>query len=143
MITNSDSRMRNVLASLGVAPLLDPIIISEEVGVPKPKIGIFQIARREADACKEGELLHIGDEQDEWVHFVAHVSSGLALTCVIISDYFGALNAGSDSLLLRRPGPDGISFPDGVDVVPPSSVVHSLQDVVPYILEDNKGNDGQ
>lgn len=53
--------MRAVLASLDAAPLLDPLLVSEEEGAEKPATSIFERACARA-GVEAREALHIGDE---------------------------------------------------------------------------------
>ncbi|KIJ18619.1 hypothetical protein PAXINDRAFT_70747 [Paxillus involutus ATCC 200175] len=90
LVSNADARMRLVLTDLNISPFLQPLLLSEEVGVEKPDVEIFRRAFRHAPlktpvALNQG--VHVGDE----------------LRC----DYHGARAAGMQALLLRRPGPDG------------------------------------
>jgi FMN phosphatase YigB (HAD superfamily) len=74
VITNADARMRAVLDDLGTSvedgdgkPLqLDPILISEEVGVEKPSPRIYAMACEAAGVTLE-ETLHVGDELEAYV----------------------------------------------------------------------------
>jgi len=86
LISNTDTRMRAVLADLEILPLLDPVLLSEEEGVEKPSRDIYLRACARA-GVKPEETLHIGDE--------------------LAADYFGARDSGISALLLRRPGPEG------------------------------------
>ena len=82
VITNGfiDSQA-NKLKYSGLWDFISLMIISEEVGVAKPGIEIYQEALRQA-GCKPGEALMIGDNLN--------------------SDIHGALNAGIDTVYLRR-----------------------------------------
>ncbi|XP_067948872.1 haloacid dehalogenase-like hydrolase domain-containing protein 3 [Watersipora subatra] len=60
VITNNDSRIRNVLGELFDRHVLKSIIISNEEGVYKPDKRIFYRAIEGTD-IKESEVLHIGD----------------------------------------------------------------------------------
>ncbi len=61
MITNgySDSQ-RGRLEAAGLLDLFDPLLISEEVGVAKPDLRIFQLALKKLDLDPE-EVLYVGD----------------------------------------------------------------------------------
>jgi len=90
LISNADARMRLVLDDLKILPLLQPLLLSEEVGIEKPHSDIFRMARKDGIAggsIRADECVHVGDE----------------LYC----DYHGARATGMHALLLRRPGPDG------------------------------------
>ncbi|KAF9049821.1 HAD-like domain-containing protein [Panaeolus papilionaceus] len=95
IISNGDTRFRKVLKDLEFPEFLEPIILSEEVGVEKPSRQIFQHALDLVNkslnpgekAILPEECLHIGDE----------------LNC----DYLGAVASQFNAILLRRPGPIG------------------------------------
>jgi len=90
LVSNADARMRLVLTDLEISPLLQPLLLSEEVGVEKPHTEIFQRAFKRAALDENVTLnqgVHVGDE----------------LRC----DYHGAQAAGMQALLIRRPGPAG------------------------------------
>jgi HAD superfamily hydrolase (TIGR01549 family) len=55
--------MRPVVDSLGLTPLLQPILVSEEEGVEKPSPHIFQRASGLAGVPNH-EVVHVGDELD-------------------------------------------------------------------------------
>jgi len=86
LITNSDSRIVDVLEDLGVAKYLSPMLISEVESVEKPSPSIFLAACARGGALPQ-ETLHVGDD--------------------FRADYLGADNAGLDAILLQRGGPDG------------------------------------
>ena len=67
VISNFDSRLRTILAHLGVAEFFDDIVISSEVGADKPSAKIFSAALARADIAAS-EALHIGDEPEaDWI----------------------------------------------------------------------------
>lgn len=93
VVSNADARIRSVLRDLDLAPLLNPIILSEEQGVSKPSPDIFLhlLSRVNSPLILDGqrpiepyECVHVGDELD--------------------SDYRGAVAAGMQALLLHRAG---------------------------------------
>lgn len=90
LVSNADSRMRLVLDDLDVSSLLQPLLLSDEVGIEKPDLEMFRMAQKDValqgSICAD-ESLHVGDE--------------------LYSDYQGARAAGMHAMLLRRPGPDG------------------------------------
>ncbi|EMD37729.1 hypothetical protein CERSUDRAFT_114362 [Gelatoporia subvermispora B] len=111
LISNTDARMRAVLEDLGVLPLLDPVLLSEEEGVEKPSREIYLRACARAGVRPE-EVVHVGDE--------------------LAADYYGAKGSGIAALLVRRPGPEGeeeMREPgevlDGVETVP--SLLHVVE----------------
>lgn len=75
--------------AIGIKPFLSTFQISEEVGIMKPRTGIFEKALAEAD-CHAGQTLMVGDS--------------------VSSDFQGAINAGIDFCWVR---PDGASLPLG------------------------------
>ncbi|KAG1734753.1 HAD-like domain-containing protein [Suillus paluster] len=87
LISNTDTRMRSVLEDLEITPYLDPILLSEEVGIEKPDAEIFRLAfSTQSIPMEMQEAVHVGDE--------------------LGSDYDGARAAGMHALLLRRAGPE-------------------------------------
>ncbi|HWH68036.1 MAG TPA: HAD-IA family hydrolase [Candidatus Sulfotelmatobacter sp.] len=82
VISNWDERLRPLLRALGLQDYFQTIVVSCEVGVPKPSPLIFQHAARQLDLPPEA-ILHIGDSP-------AH-------------DVAGARAAGCQALQLARP----------------------------------------
>jgi putative hydrolase of the HAD superfamily len=83
MITNYDSRVRDVLAALGIAQFFEVVIVSSEAGQAKPGKEIF------LEGCLQlktdpGEALHVGDDFRE--------------------DYEGAISAGLRAVLYDPKG---------------------------------------
>ncbi|KIP01962.1 hypothetical protein PHLGIDRAFT_96511 [Phlebiopsis gigantea 11061_1 CR5-6] len=117
LVSNTDSRMRSVLADLDASSYLDPIVLSEEEGVEKPSLQIFLRAFQRA-GMERSEVLHVGDELE--------------------ADYYGARACGLSSLLVRRPGPDGEAErkEDGEDLTN-VEVVQNLQEVVEWVKARN------
>jgi len=64
LITNYDSRVFDVLESLGIGTLFDEVIVSTLAGAAKPDPLIFQKACT-ALACLPAEAVHVGDEYEE------------------------------------------------------------------------------
>jgi putative hydrolase of the HAD superfamily len=60
LISNWDHSARSVLMDTGLLPLLDPIIVSSEVGVAKPDPEIFRIALEQAGVAPD-QCLYVGD----------------------------------------------------------------------------------
>ncbi|HUK82146.1 MAG TPA: HAD-IA family hydrolase [Verrucomicrobiae bacterium] len=60
VISNWDERLRPLLHELGIAPLLDSITVSCEVGAEKPDPKIFHVALRSA-GVEATRALHVGD----------------------------------------------------------------------------------
>jgi putative hydrolase of the HAD superfamily len=85
VVSNWDVSLRGVLDETGLAPLVDGVVISAEVGVAKPDPAIFDRALEVAGAGA-GEALHVGDTADV--------------------DVAGALAAGLRAVHLDRSGAD-------------------------------------
>jgi putative hydrolase of the HAD superfamily len=81
IISNFDSRLHRVLALLGIAPYLQSVTISSEVGAAKPSAKIFQAALAK-HRCDAHQAWHIGDSEAE--------------------DYAGAQAAGLRAILIAR-----------------------------------------
>jgi putative hydrolase of the HAD superfamily len=88
--SNWDVSLHDVLERIGLAPSLDGIVTSAQVGARKPAPAVFESALRLAGAAP-AEAVHVGDSVDEDVH--------------------GALDAGIEPVLLSR---DGRQAPPGV-----------------------------
>jgi len=66
VISNFDSRLREILAQLGIAEFFDDVVISSEVGAEKPSPHIFGEALRRL-GIEPDEALHAGDEAEaDW-----------------------------------------------------------------------------
>ncbi|MBS1869882.1 MAG: HAD family hydrolase [Actinobacteria bacterium] len=83
VVSNWDVSLHDVLAATGLAPLLDGVVTSAELGSPKPQTAIFARGLELAGATAR-EAVHVGDS-------VAH-------------DVAGARAAGIEPLLLVRDG---------------------------------------
>lgn len=86
VVSNWDVSLHDVLARVGLAPLVGNILTSAEVGARKPSPLIFERALRLVQAPPE-HALHVGDSLEE--------------------DVLGARNAGITPVLLRRNGSPG------------------------------------
>ena len=89
-VSNWDVSLAGVLGQLRLAPLLDGIVTSAEVGARKPSAEIFNHALGVA-GVRAGDAVHVGDSVDE--------------------DVAGARAAGIVPILIRRdgrPGPSGV-----------------------------------
>ncbi len=93
VVSNWDVSLTEVLDRIGLARLVDGVVISAVIGVRKPSPGIFEAALRLAGAAP-GQAVHVGDSVDE--------------------DVDGARAAGIEAVLLRR---DGSRGPDGVATI--------------------------
>jgi putative hydrolase of the HAD superfamily len=90
VVSNWDVSLHEVLARLGLAPLLDGIVTSAEAGARKPAVEIFSHALEIAGAGA-ADAIHVGDSVEE--------------------DVVGARAAEIEPVLVRRdgsPGPDGV-----------------------------------
>jgi putative hydrolase of the HAD superfamily len=85
VVSNWDVSLRGVLDDTGLAPLLDGVVISAEVGASKPDRAIFEEALAVARVAA-GEALHVGDTID--------------------ADLAGARAAGLHAVHLDRSGAD-------------------------------------
>lgn len=88
--SNWDASLPDVLARVGLAPLLDGIVTSAHAGTRKPAPEVFEQALRAAGA-RAGDACHVGDS--------------------VIEDVAGARGAGIEPILLSRdraPGPPGV-----------------------------------
>jgi putative hydrolase of the HAD superfamily len=103
VITNAPgAHQRQKLASVGLAHLFDSIVISEELGVPKPDARIFQAACVKLGVRPE-EVVHVGDRLD--------------------LDAVAAMRAGMHGVWLNRRGEDeapprGIATINGLGELP-------------------------
>jgi putative hydrolase of the HAD superfamily len=93
VVSNWDVSLPDVLARVGLAPLLDGVLTSAGTGARKPSPEIFTAALSVAGAAPE-QALHVGDSLEE--------------------DVAGARAAGIEAILLRRHG--GVS-PPGVRTI--------------------------
>ncbi len=83
VVSNWDVSLADVLARLGLTPLLDGIVTSAEVGASKPAPAIFDQALAIARTSAE-RALHVGDS--------------------VVEDVEGARAAGIEPILLQRNG---------------------------------------
>ena len=60
LLSNNDSRVRNVLDDLGLSSCFDDLLLSSELGLEKPDAAIFRKAE-EVLAVDPSEALHLGD----------------------------------------------------------------------------------
>jgi putative hydrolase of the HAD superfamily len=91
VVSNWDVSLTEVLERIGLAPLVDAVVISAVIGVRKPSPAIFEAALRQAGVAA-AEATHVGDNLEE--------------------DVAGALAAGVEAVLLRRGGgaaPEGVA----------------------------------
>jgi len=81
ILSNNDSRLRNVLQDLGVVDLFEEIFISYELGFEKPSAEIFRHVEKTL-GTKSSDMLHVGDS--------------------LSRDVEGALYAGWNSVLFAK-----------------------------------------
>jgi putative hydrolase of the HAD superfamily len=93
VVSNWDSRLRNILRARRLEPYFDAVVISAEVGWRKPHGAIFRRSL-EALGAAPGEALHVGDSVGD--------------------DVEGARAAGIRPVLLDRSGEKRV---DGADVI--------------------------
>lgn len=99
VVSNWDVSLHDVLARTGLAPLLDGVLTSAEVGAAKPDPAIFHRALAAAGGVPAGRAVHVGDSVE--------------------ADVAGALAAGVEAVLVAR---------DGRAATPPGArVVRSLE----------------
>ena len=104
ILSNNDSRLRNVLQDLGVIDLFEEIFISYELGFEKPSSEIFRHVEKTMNT-KPSDMLHVGDS--------------------LSRDVEGALSAGWSSVLFSKEScklPEGAvrasSFPEISEMLP-------------------------
>jgi putative hydrolase of the HAD superfamily len=87
ILSNWDTRLRQVMSELGVMPLVDDCFISCEIGAEKPDLRIFQHVEREWDLWPEN-ILHVGNSPGHdgegarnagWHYFLVGDTSGKAV----------------------------------------------------------------
>ncbi len=62
VVSNFDTRLRDILEGLGVLDLFDAVVVSAEVGAEKPNPVIFEAACEQLGVRPE-EAVHIGDDR--------------------------------------------------------------------------------
>jgi putative hydrolase of the HAD superfamily len=82
VVSNFDSRLRQILPQLGIGEFFEELVLSSEVGAEKPSPFIYEEALRRFDVRAE-EALHVGDEPE--------------------ADWRGAAAAGLQVFKLQRP----------------------------------------
>ena len=81
VISNATNETVKVYDEIGLSPLIDMVVTSEDAGDTKPQPGIFRLALARAGA-KPDEAMHVGDQY--------------------AMDTVGALGAGMKAVLLDR-----------------------------------------
>lgn len=94
--SNWDVSLHEVLAVTGLAPLLDAVVTSAEVGASKPDPRPFAVALERAGGVDPAQSVHVGDSVEE--------------------DVAGAMAAGVRPVLIDRDGT--LTAPVGVPVLP-------------------------
>ncbi|KAI9032863.1 HAD-like domain-containing protein [Phycomyces nitens] len=116
IISNSDERLMDILKSLEVESYFDFVTLSVDIGHEKPDKNIFEVARRTNGDVPPRDCLHVGDTERK--------------------DYYGALNAGWNAVLLDR---EKLDFEEPFEVIDPnlkSNTLVSLLDLYPFILKN-------
>jgi putative hydrolase of the HAD superfamily len=85
IISNWDERLAPLLARLGLAKYFEAVIVSCDIGFPKPSPVIFEHAAKKL-GLPPGQILHVGDSAEH--------------------DVAGAKRAGYQALLLDRNAPE-------------------------------------
>ncbi|WP_080834465.1 HAD family hydrolase [Cohnella massiliensis] len=106
LISNWDASARTVLEDAGLLSLLDPVVVSSEVGAAKPDPEIFRIALERAGVPAE-RCLYVGDNYYD--------------------DVVGSAGAGMRSCLINRFGSRG------VEEIGAATVLTSVGDVPAYL----------
>ncbi len=82
------------MESAGIASLIDVVVLSDDIGVNKPSIGIYRYAMEVTGVMNPGRHLLVGDNPD--------------------TDIAGAVNAGWDAILFEPESGKGAVDRDGV-----------------------------
>lgn len=106
IVTNGSSkRQRRKVSMMGLGPLMDAVIVSEEVGLSKPDVAIFQAALDQL-GVSPAHAMHVGDHPD--------------------ADINGARRSGLFAVWKRNPIWPSPSVVD--------AVIDSLEEIVPLAL---------
>lgn len=109
IITNGFTELQTIrLQRIGLEDVFYPLVISEQVGLAKPDIGIFEYAFKQMDHPPKEHILMVGDNPH--------------------SDILGGINAGIDTCWLNIHGDDK---PDGIE---PHYQVNSLGQLQQLLL---------
>jgi len=95
VVSNFDSRLRQILQNLGIGDLFEQVALSWEAGAAKPRAKIFKHALK-AMGLTPRQVLHVGDSIAEDVEG----ARGAGLTPVLL-DRLGAHCQWKDSLRIR------------------------------------------
>jgi FMN phosphatase YigB (HAD superfamily) len=98
VVSNWDCSLPDVLAGIGLEPLVDAVVTSAAVGAAKPDARIFLAALEQA-GCAPGQALHVGDSLE--------------------NDLMGAIGAGLRGLQLDRSGARGTATIASLAELPP------------------------
>jgi putative hydrolase of the HAD superfamily len=112
VISNWDSRLPHLLASLDLDAHFEIVVYSASAGYEKPHPGIFAAAL-EAAGVDPPNAMHIGDRLDE--------------------DYAGARAAGLNALLLSRTCPDPALMEEVSRCVDAGDLIADLREVLPRL----------
>jgi len=132
-----------VLTDLGVLELLNPCIITEEVGIEKSDLRIWTKFIQHATGFKFSDVLHVGDELDMYEPMILYLWAGIMIQDVanpISRDYQGALRAGLRAVLLRRKGDLGSAeWKEDGEELAGVMVVKGLDEVVELVRRSSTG----
>jgi putative hydrolase of the HAD superfamily len=64
MVSNFDHRLSALLAALGLAPLLDVIVLPSDAGAAKPEARIFALALKRL-GIRADQAVYVGDDADD------------------------------------------------------------------------------
>ncbi|XP_013779408.1 rhythmically expressed gene 2 protein-like [Limulus polyphemus] len=114
IISNFDNRLQSILSDVGLLPHFNFVIDSYSARVKKPSKGIFNLA---LDHVKHLDIL---PEQ------AVHIGNDLHV------DYWGAINAGWNALLLTKKA--NLS-PEELKIVNPNDILNDVREAEKHILE--------
>ncbi|OZC05741.1 HAD hydrolase, family IA, variant 1, partial [Onchocerca flexuosa] len=101
VISNFDSRLRNILDGLNLSSYFEVMFLSGEVGIEKPNKQIFEKVAKYFQISEMEEILHVGDDEEK--------------------DFNGARKAGARAVLLN---------PDKVSCDNKKYILCSLKDII-------------
>jgi putative hydrolase of the HAD superfamily len=107
VVSNWDVSLHDVLADTGLAPLLDGVVTSAELGIGKPAPAIFRRGL-ELAGVEAADALHVGDEPE--VDVAGARAAGIAALLLVRE---GAPPPGADAIgsLAELPGLGGPGAP--------------------------------
>jgi REG-2-like HAD superfamily hydrolase len=128
IVSNADSRMRDVLADHQISQFFDPIVLNAEEGYSKLDKRLWQTAILAAtEISSTDEVLHVGDELN--------------------TDYYGAKQAGLHALWLcrTRQGTDRgtPTFTEAPTAPQDIEIVSNLTEVVDWVRRRNQKTENE